>query len=74
MCNMYVACTLVRACYLYSLHMRAIWILFGLFFFGFLQFARYLCMYDPDAGIEVIPCNRYSTESCGAKIVVTKEW
>ena len=39
-----------------------------------MQFARYLRMYDPDAGIEVIPCNRYSTETCGAKIVVTKEW
>ena len=31
-------------------------------------------MYDQDAGIEVIPCSRYSTETCGAKIVVTKEW
>ena len=39
-----------------------------------LQFFRYLRMYDPDAGIKVIPCTRYSTETCGAKIVVTKEW
>lgn len=39
-----------------------------------LQFSRYLRMYDPDAGIKVVPCNRYSTETCGAKIVVTKEW
>ena len=46
----------------------------GFFLCHLLQFARYLRMYDPDAGIEVVPCNRYSTETCGAKIVVTKEW
>ena len=42
--------------------------------FAAIQFTRYLHMYDQDAGIEVIPCSRYSTETCGAKIVVTKEW
>lgn len=47
---------------------------FVLYRYFLLQFARYLRMYDPDAGIEVVPCNRYSTETCGAKIVVTKEW
>lgn len=43
-------------------------------FLFYMQFTRYLHMYDPDAGIEVVPCGRYSTETCGAKIVVTKEW
>ena len=40
----------------------------------YMQFTRYLRMYDPDAGIKVVPCHRYSTETCGAKIIVTKEW
>ena len=40
----------------------------------YMQFTRYLHMYDPDAGIKVVPCDRYSTETCGAKLVVTKEW
>ena len=43
-------------------------------FLFYMQFTRYLHMYDPDAGIEVVPCDRYSTETCGAKVVVTKEW
>ena len=43
-------------------------------FLIYFQFTRYLHMYDPDAGVKVIPCHRYSTETCGAKIIVTKEW
>ena len=31
-------------------------------------------MYDRDAGVKVVRCDRYSTETCGAKLVVTKEW
>ena len=39
-----------------------------------IQFKRYLHTYDSDAGIQIVPCNRYSNESCGAKIIVTKQW
>ena len=39
-----------------------------------IQFMRYLHTYDSDAGIQIVPCNRYSNESCGAKIIVTKQW
>lgn len=39
-----------------------------------IQFMRYLHMYDVDAGIKIVPCTRYSNESCGAKIIVTKHW
>ncbi len=39
-----------------------------------IQFLRYLHMYDFDAGFKIASCSRYSSESCGAKVVVTKEW
>jgi hypothetical protein len=35
---------------------------------------RYLRMYDKDAGYQIVGCDRYSDESCGAKVVVTQEW
>ena len=38
------------------------------------QFMRYLQLYDTDAGITIVSCDRYSSESCGAKVVVTKQW
>lgn len=35
---------------------------------------RYLHMYDNDAGFEIVPCSRYSDETCGAKVVVKQNW
>ncbi|XP_019641422.1 PREDICTED: histone-lysine N-methyltransferase KMT5B-like [Branchiostoma belcheri] len=35
---------------------------------------RYLHMFHPDAGFEVVPCDRYSLEKHGAKILATKAW
>ncbi|XP_051049480.1 histone-lysine N-methyltransferase KMT5B isoform X4 [Phodopus roborovskii] len=31
-------------------------------------------MFATDSGFEILPCNRYSSEQNGAKIVATKEW
>ncbi|XP_070985901.1 histone-lysine N-methyltransferase KMT5B-like [Oncorhynchus clarkii lewisi] len=31
-------------------------------------------MFAADSGFEILPCNRYSSEQNGAKIVATKEW
>ena len=31
-------------------------------------------MYDKDGGFTVVPCQRYSNESCGAKVIVTQQW
>lgn len=39
-----------------------------------LQVFIYLRMFATDSGFEILPCNRYSSEQNGAKIVATKEW
>ena len=39
-----------------------------------LQVFVYLRMFATDSGFEILPCNRYSSEQNGAKIVATKEW
>lgn len=39
-----------------------------------MQFMRYLHIYDEQAGFEIVPCDRYSSESCGAKVAVTRSW
>lgn len=31
-------------------------------------------MFVSDSGFEILPCNRYTSEQNGAKIVATKEW
>lgn len=40
----------------------------------FVQVFVYLRMFATDSGFEILPCNRYSSEQNGAKIVATKEW
>ena len=66
-------CLVVCLLYIYMYISIGLYVL-CFFFLVYTQFTRYLHTYDPDAGIKVIPCHRYSTESCGAKIIVTKEW
>jgi len=35
---------------------------------------RYIGIFNRNAGFEVVPCNRYSGEERGAKVVATCEW
>ncbi len=35
---------------------------------------KYLHMYSEDSGFEIVSCKRYSSETCGAKVVVTQSW
>eukprot|EP00794_Sanderia_malayensis_P018186 gene18186-20000_t len=35
---------------------------------------RYVRLFAPKAGFAIVPCNRYSSEKCGAKVIVTREW
>ncbi|XP_078489994.1 histone-lysine N-methyltransferase KMT5B isoform X1 [Ciona intestinalis] len=35
---------------------------------------RYLGMFDPECGFSIQPCNRYTLEDGGAKIVSTRDW
>uniref|UniRef100_A0A8C9G375 [histone H4]-N-methyl-L-lysine20 N-methyltransferase KMT5B n=1 Tax=Pavo cristatus TaxID=9049 RepID=A0A8C9G375_PAVCR len=44
------------------------------YYFLSLQVFIYLRMFATDSGFEILPCNRYSSEQNGAKIVATKEW
>lgn len=43
-------------------------------FFFSVQVFVYLRMFAADSGFEILPCNRYSSEQNGAKIVATKDW
>ena len=38
------------------------------------QVFRYIGIFNQNAGFQVIPCNRYSLEERGAKVVATGEW
>lgn len=35
---------------------------------------RYIKIFNPKAGFVILPCFRYSSEKCGAKVIVTREW
>ena len=56
---------------LFSANLVCFW---SLIIFYLAQVFVYLRMFATDSGFEILPCNRYSSEQNGAKIVATKEW
>ena len=35
---------------------------------------KYLGLFMPDSGVQVVPCCRYSTEKKGAKVISRQSW
>lgn len=41
---------------------------------SFPQVTRYIGIYSKDSGFKVVPCNRYSGEKNGAKVISVTDW